>query len=123
MPLQDEIAELLSLPADGVGAPTLATLERRLTHGYAEALALDADRLRVERRRPARAQPGLRLRPAAHRLSLRPLPLFALAVRTFTAYQAAAERCVASPQDSRARRCRIARRRPPPGCGCRSGAS
>lgn len=50
MPLQDEIAELLLLPETGVGAPTLATLERRLTDGYAEALALEAERWRLERR-------------------------------------------------------------------------
>ncbi len=50
MPLQDEIAELLRRPEDGSGAPTLATLERRLTDGYAAALALEAERLRIERR-------------------------------------------------------------------------
>ncbi|MGH3008433.1 MAG: hypothetical protein ACRDLM_03370 [Gaiellaceae bacterium] len=50
MPLQDEIAELLRLPEDGAGAPTLATLELRLTDGYAEALSLEAERLRIERR-------------------------------------------------------------------------
>ena len=50
MPLRDEIAELLLLPETGAGAPTLATLERRLTDGYAEALALEAERWRIERR-------------------------------------------------------------------------
>jgi hypothetical protein len=50
MPLQDEIAQLLTLPENGAGAPTLATVERRLTDGYAEALALEAERLRIERR-------------------------------------------------------------------------
>lgn len=50
MPLQDEIAELLTLPESGEGAPTLATLERRLTDGYAEALLLEAERLRIQRR-------------------------------------------------------------------------
>lgn len=50
MPVQDQIVELLSLPENGRGAPTLATLEEKLTDGYAEALALEAERLRIERR-------------------------------------------------------------------------
>lgn len=49
MPLHDEIAELLTLPESGHGAPTLAALERRLTDGYAHALALEAERWRIER--------------------------------------------------------------------------
>lgn len=50
MPLQEEIAELLGLPEDGAEAPSLATLEDRLTDGYAHALTLEAERLRIERR-------------------------------------------------------------------------
>jgi hypothetical protein len=46
----EEIRKLLSAPADGVGAPTLARLEDTLTGGYAQALALEAERLRLERR-------------------------------------------------------------------------
>jgi hypothetical protein len=50
MPLRDEIAELLRLPEDGVGAPSLAAIESTLTTGYAEALQLEAELLRMERR-------------------------------------------------------------------------
>jgi ABC-type phosphate transport system auxiliary subunit len=50
MPLRDEIAELLRMPENGAGAPTLDTIETTLTDGYAEALALEAERWRIERR-------------------------------------------------------------------------
>jgi hypothetical protein len=50
MPLHDDIAELLGLPERGNGAPTLAALEATLTDGYAQALALEAERWRIERR-------------------------------------------------------------------------
>jgi hypothetical protein len=50
MPLREEIADLLRMPEHGAGAPSLDTIESTLTHGYAEALALDAERLRIERR-------------------------------------------------------------------------
>jgi hypothetical protein len=50
MPAHEEISELLDLPESGSGAPTLARLEEALTGGYAEALALDGERLRIERR-------------------------------------------------------------------------
>jgi ABC-type phosphate transport system auxiliary subunit len=46
----EEIRKLLNAPADGAGAPTLARLEDTLTDGYAQALALEAERLRLERR-------------------------------------------------------------------------
>jgi hypothetical protein len=49
-PLRDEIAELLRMPENGAGAPSLDVIESTLTHGYAEALALDAERSRIERR-------------------------------------------------------------------------
>jgi hypothetical protein len=50
VPLDDEISRLLRLPADGAGAPSLAAVETTLTDGYAEALALETERLRIERR-------------------------------------------------------------------------
>jgi hypothetical protein len=50
MPLHDEIADLLRLPEDGTGAPSLDAIESTLTDGYAEALALEAERTRIERR-------------------------------------------------------------------------
>jgi hypothetical protein len=50
MPLQEEIAELLMLPEDGSGAPSLAAIEATLTDGYAEALVLEVERSRIERR-------------------------------------------------------------------------
>jgi len=48
--LQDEIAELLTLPENGAGAPSIDAIESTLTDGYAKALALEAERLRIERR-------------------------------------------------------------------------
>jgi len=50
MPLQDEIADLLRLPEYGTGAPSLDAIESTLTNGYAAALELEAERLRLERR-------------------------------------------------------------------------
>jgi ABC-type phosphate transport system auxiliary subunit len=50
MPLREEIAERLRMPEDGAGAPTLDSIESTLTDGYAEALALEAERTRIERR-------------------------------------------------------------------------
>jgi uncharacterized protein YicC (UPF0701 family) len=50
MPLRDEIADLLRMPEHGAGAPTLDTIESTLTDGYAEALVLEAERSRLERR-------------------------------------------------------------------------
>jgi hypothetical protein len=50
MPLRDEIADLLSLPENGAGSPTLDTIETKLTDGYAAKLALEAERWRIERR-------------------------------------------------------------------------
>ena len=50
MPLRDEITELLRMPEDGVGAPSLDIIESTLTDGYAEALVLEAERTRIERR-------------------------------------------------------------------------
>jgi hypothetical protein len=50
MPLHEQIAELLRLPENGAGAPSLDAIESTLTDGYAAALALDAERWRIERR-------------------------------------------------------------------------
>jgi hypothetical protein len=44
------IEDLLSAPASGAGAPTLEHIEHTLTEGYAQALALEAERWRLERR-------------------------------------------------------------------------
>ena len=45
-----QIEELLSAPTSGDSAPTLARMEDTLTEGYAQALALEAERWRLERR-------------------------------------------------------------------------
>jgi hypothetical protein len=47
--LSAEIVALLDSPAGGDGAPTLSALEDTLTTGYARALALEAERERIER--------------------------------------------------------------------------
>ena len=44
------IEELLDAPASGEAAPTLERMEATLTDGYAQALALEAERSRIERR-------------------------------------------------------------------------
>src|SRR5207248_8746525 len=46
----EHIEELLSAPTSGAAAPTLARIEATLTDGYAQALALEAERWRLERR-------------------------------------------------------------------------
>jgi hypothetical protein len=46
----ERIEQLLNAPASGADAPTLARMEDTLTEGYAEALALEAERWRLERR-------------------------------------------------------------------------
>jgi len=48
--IQTEIRILLEAPRTGEGAPTLAQLEDALTSGYARAMALDAERSRLQRR-------------------------------------------------------------------------
>jgi hypothetical protein len=48
--IHDEIRHLLESPTTGAGAPTLAAIEHTLTAGYAEALTLEAERWRLERR-------------------------------------------------------------------------
>jgi phage shock protein A len=46
----DQIEELLNAPTSGASAPSLERMEDTLTEGYAQALALEAERCRVERR-------------------------------------------------------------------------
>src|SRR5437868_7710408 len=48
--LLDEITKLLAAPRAGAQAPPLADVEDTLTSGYARALALEAERWRLERR-------------------------------------------------------------------------
>jgi len=45
-----QIEELLIAPTTGDDAPSLARMEDTLTEGYAKALALEAERWRLERR-------------------------------------------------------------------------
>jgi hypothetical protein len=58
--VHDDIVELLSLPTRGMGAPSLAQIEDTLTEGYAQALALEAERLRLERQLGQVARDGER---------------------------------------------------------------
>jgi chromosome segregation ATPase len=46
----EQIEKLLIAPTSGASAPTLASVEDTLTEGYAQALALEAERWRLERR-------------------------------------------------------------------------
>jgi chromosome segregation ATPase len=48
--IQDDIRTLLDTPAGGDEAPSLGDIEHTLTAGYARALALEAERRRLERR-------------------------------------------------------------------------
>src|SRR3954452_24248255 len=48
--IHDEIRSLLDASPDGEDAPTLDDIEDTLTAGYARALALEAERWRLERR-------------------------------------------------------------------------
>src|SRR6476646_8474306 len=48
--IHDEIRTLLDSPPAGAAAPTIDDLEHTLTAGYAKALALEAERWRLERR-------------------------------------------------------------------------
>jgi hypothetical protein len=47
--IHDEIVSLLAAPEQGANSPSLAYLEDTLTAGYARALELEGERLRVER--------------------------------------------------------------------------
>ena len=48
--IHDDIRTLLDSPPSGDDAPSLDHIEHTLTSGYARALALEAERLRIERR-------------------------------------------------------------------------
>ena len=48
--IQDEIRTLLDSPPVGEDAPSIDAIEHTLTAGYARALALEAERWRLERR-------------------------------------------------------------------------
>jgi hypothetical protein len=48
--IQDEIRSMLDTPPLGEAAPSLDAIEHTLTAGYASALALEAERWRLERR-------------------------------------------------------------------------
>jgi ABC-type phosphate transport system auxiliary subunit len=48
--IHEEIRSLLDAPPTGDDAPSLDDIEHTLTSGYASALALEAERLRLERR-------------------------------------------------------------------------
>jgi hypothetical protein len=48
--IHEEIRTLLDAPPTGDDAPSLDDIEHTLTSGYASALALEAERLRLERR-------------------------------------------------------------------------
>ena len=48
--IHDEIRSLLDAPPIGEDAPSLDAIEHTLTAGYARALALEAERWRLERR-------------------------------------------------------------------------
>jgi hypothetical protein len=48
--IHDEIRHLLEAPPTGEDAPSLGHIEHTLTAGYARALALEAERWRLERK-------------------------------------------------------------------------
>jgi hypothetical protein len=48
--IYDEIRSMLAAPPSGADAPSLHEIEETLTAGYANALALEGERLRLERR-------------------------------------------------------------------------
>jgi hypothetical protein len=48
--VMQQILDLLDAPTSGAEAPSLARMEDTLTDGYAQALALEAERWRLERR-------------------------------------------------------------------------
>jgi hypothetical protein len=48
--MRRQIEALLRAPTSGADAPSLAAMEHALTDGYAHALALEAERSRLQRR-------------------------------------------------------------------------
>jgi hypothetical protein len=53
--IHDQIRSMLAAPPTGAEAPSLDEIEETLTAGYANALALEAERLRIERQIAAAA--------------------------------------------------------------------
>ena len=113
-------------PRTGPAPPRIDAIESTLTDGYAEALALEAERSRIERRlgEVARdvgdAADCEGVRPASASASRRPTAsLHGFGRSSATSRPGVGVRLARLP----ARRSRCARRRQPPGCGCRSGAS
>ena len=53
--INDRISSMLAAPPTGDEAPSLDEIEETLTAGYANALALEAERLRIERQIAAAA--------------------------------------------------------------------
>ena len=124
--LVDRIHELLDAQADGAAAPLLATMEHTLTDGYARALALEGETIRIEREiggivakikdgERTRDLPALAERLASTERELARLrELLALLRRRAEGVRGA---------DGAARRSRSEPRKPQPGYGCRSAAS
>ena len=124
--LVGRIHELLDAQADDPPAPLLATIEHTLTDGYARALALEGESLRIEREigellaklKEGRKTKELSVlvdrmaRTETEVADLREL-LTVLRRRADTVRRAVGE----------ARRSRSEPRRPPPGYGFRSAAS
>ena len=48
--IQDQIRSILDAPRTGAHAPSLDEIEETLTAGYANALRLEAERLKIERK-------------------------------------------------------------------------
>jgi hypothetical protein len=71
--LLDEIAALVAEPAPSQPARLIARIEHTLTAGYARALALEAERLRLERRFSAVAAELARGEPAEQQDELQEL--------------------------------------------------
>ena len=124
-----EIVDLLQMPEDGAGAPSLDAIESTLTDGYAaRRLQLEAERSRIERRLGEVARDAGEVEPHDVAAEL------AAALRAPRHGGRRARAASLAPRQSpgppprrprsrQPRRSRSARRRRPPGCGCRSGAS
>lgn len=124
--LVDRIHELLDAQGGSAIVPLLATMEHTLTDGYARALALEGETIRIEREigeivakikdgRRTRELPALAERLATTESELARLrELLALLRRRAEGVRRA---------EDEARRSHSEPRRPPPGYGYRSAAS
>jgi hypothetical protein len=125
--LLDRILELIDAPAEGAPEPLLATIEHTLTDGYALALALEAEGLRIEREigevlaRIKRGEGAGDLVALTNRLSHTESELARLR-DLLNALRRRADRVRVDAADA-TRRSRFGRRRQPPGYGYRSVAS